>query len=143
MEHYILIKIFISSLQNLEGKIIPKFDNHNILTSIKDGINNKRLKTFISKHAKENIILKSRMDKEKIKIDTKNYKTIVDHILNGEKHENESINEWIIDNSDTILKEFNDINYIDFDKEFDKNPYIFIKHMLYIDQGLEKLDSRK
>ena len=29
------------------------------------------------------------------------------------------------------------------DKELYNNPYIFIKHMLYIDQGLEKYDSRK
>ena len=29
------------------------------------------------------------------------------------------------------------------DKELNKNPYIFIKHMLYIDQELEKFDSRK
>jgi len=50
------------------------------------------------------------MDKEKIKIDMKNYKMIVDHVLNGEKHENESINEWIINNSNTILKKFNDGN---------------------------------
>ena len=38
----------------------------------------------------------------------KNYKIAIDHILNGEKHENESINEWMIDNSNTILKKFND-----------------------------------
>ena len=91
-------------------KIIPKFDNRNMPTSINDGINNKQLKTFISKYVKENIVLKSRMDKEKIKINMKNYKMIVDHVLNGEKHENESINEWIINNSNTILKKFNDGN---------------------------------
>jgi len=27
------------------------------------------------------------------------------------------------------------------DKELDKNPYIFIERVLYIDQGLEKSDS--
>jgi len=73
-----------------------------------DGINNKQPKTFITKYVEENVILKSRTDNENIKINMKNYKIAIDHILNGEKHENESINEWMIDNSNTILKKFND-----------------------------------
>jgi len=77
---------------------------------MKDGIDNKQLKTFIAKYVKDNAILKSMMNNEKIKIDTKNCKIVIDCILNREKHENESINKWIIDNSNTILKKFNDGN---------------------------------
>ena len=124
-------------------KIIPKIDNHNLLTTMKDGLNNKQLPIFISKYVKENIILESKMNNEKIETTTKNYKTITNHILNGNKHENKSIDNWINENSNVILKEFNDKKCINFYNELDKNPYIFIKHMLCIDKRLEGSSSRK
>jgi len=124
-------------------KIIPKIKNNNILKTLKDGINNKRVRAFILKYIKENEILKSRMAKENITIDKSNCKIVIDCILNGVEYGNKSINEWIIDNSNTILKEFNKSNCIDLDKELDENPYIFIKHMLHINQELEKSNSRK
>jgi hypothetical protein len=125
------------------GKIIPKIDNHYVLTTMKDGQNNKQLTTFILKYIKEDIILESKMNNENIQINTKNYETIINHIFSGEKHENKLINNWINDNYNVILKEFNDKKCVDFYNELDKNPYIFIKHMLYIDKKLEASSSRK
>src|SRR3990167_11295953 len=114
--------------------IIPNFNIKIHIETFKDGIDNHNhiFNNFICKYVKENQILLNL-----ININNHNHnhnknetiKLILKKIKNECNEENDlnNYNNWIDENKNLIVNEFNLSNKIDLDKELEKNPYLFIK----------------
>ena len=126
--------------------IIPNFNIKIHIETFKDGIDNHNhiFNNFICKYVKENQILLNLIN---INNHNKNetIKLILKKIKNECNEENDLNNydNWIDENKNLIVNEFNLSNKIDLDKELEKNPYLFIPNMLFMNKNLELNNSKK
>jgi len=125
--------------------IIPDFIKNINILNFKDGIDNhyKIFVKFISKYVKEKQTLK-----DLIFLNNDDKKEIIEKIIDCLINNNTDIklnkyNDWIIENKNIIVNEFNCSNSFDLNKELEKNPYNFIPYMLYINKNLELNQSKK
>ena len=125
------------------NKIIPTFNNKIKITSFKNGIDNHYIifVKFIKKYINENQNLLNLIH---INGDDKK-KTILNIIklLINDLTENDKYYDWINENKNCIMNEFNLSNKIDLNKEIKENPFKFIPYMLYMNTNLELNNSKK
>jgi len=140
--------IFHNWIINNKNLIIPDFNNDIIhIDSIEDGIKKYPiiLKKFIIKYIKNDesliqICFLNNIKNNKIKIiHDKLYEDIVNNTLNSEN----IFHEWIKYNILFIKNNFNSINYIDIDSKLNSEPFMFIKHMIFMNKNLEINKSKK
>ena len=141
--------------------ILPKFDNNINIKNFKDGIDNYNgmFVKFINKYVKENQnllnIVKINNENEN---ENKNkiIKLIIELLINKDANLNKNddlnknndinicnYNNWIDENKNIIVNDFNLSNKNDIDKELDKNPYLFIPYMLFMNKNIELMGSKK
>ena len=124
--------------------IIPCIDKTNLnhIKSINTGIDNKLFLKFIKDYIKNNSILNSIFNLNNILKNTKNINLIYNDILNNTLNSNSVFYTWITENKSLIINKFNE-NNIDLEKELNKNPYLFISKMLFMNKNLEINKSKK
>ena len=125
-------------------KIIPSFDNKIKITSFKDGIDNHYYVfiKFIKKYINENqnllnlIVINNENKKNTLK-------KIIDSLINEQDNDFDNYNNWVNQNKNIIINEFNSSNKIDLEKEIKKTPFMFIPYMLFMNTNLELNNSKK
>ena len=124
--------------------VIPIFDKQIHIKNFKDGLeeHNKIFIAHIESYIKRNqklsdLIHLNKNDKKKTLI------TIKNKLINEENDDDYIYNEWINENLNQIINDFNLSKKIDIDKELEKNPYQFIKYMVYMNTYLELNGSKK
>jgi hypothetical protein len=125
--------------------IIPNINNNVFIASIKDGIDNyyKLFFPFINKYIKNNDILINLIKINDEKNINKLLKSIYNDVINNTFETNIIYHNWIKENIALIINEFNKSNCIDFEKELNSKPFIFIPFMLFINKNLEINNSKK
>ena len=125
-------------------KIIPSFNNKIKITYFKDGIDNHYsvFVKFIKKYINENQKL---LNLIVINNDNKNdvLKKIINSLINELDNDFDKYNDWVNENKNIIINDFNSSNKIDLEKEIKKNPYMFIPFMLFMNTNLELNNSKK
>lgn len=123
--------------------ILPNFEKKIQILNFKDGLDNykkifiKHIKSYVEKNQKLLNLISVNGDNKNNTI-----KLIISKLIN--ENENESnYNNWINENLNLIINDFNLCNKINLNKELEKNPYQFIKHMIYINKNLELNGSKK
>jgi hypothetical protein len=125
--------------------LIPNVTNIVNIDSIETGIKNnyKNLMIFITKYVKENESLNDIITYNNEKNINKLIKSIIFDITNSKFDSDIKYHDWIKKNKIIIINEFNKLKSIDIDKELEKNPFIFIPNMLFINKNLENNKSKK
>ena len=124
--------------------ILPKFDVKISINDFDDGISNhynifyKSIYNYVNKNQKLNDLIFLNNDNKK-----SIHNEIVNYLMNKIDKINSKYNEWINENKINIINDFNSSNYIDIDKELEKNPYKFIPYMLFMNKNLELNNSSK
>ena len=124
--------------------LIPIFDKVIHIKNFKEGLEEHK-KIFIShinSYIKSNQKL---LDLIHLNKDDKN-KTLAiikDKLINEENDDKYIYNEWMNENLNQIVNDFNFSKKIDIEKELEKNPYQFIKYMIYMNRYLELNGSKK
>jgi hypothetical protein len=125
--------------------IIPVFNNKIKIISFKDGIDNycsifvKYIKKFINENENQNLLNLIHINgDDKKKIFQKITYGLINDLIDFDKYTN-----WVNENKNIIVNEFNSSNKIDLEKELNKNPYMFIPFMLFINRNLELNNSSK
>lgn len=133
-----------SWIKEHRNKIIPNFNNKIEIKTFKDGLDNHKIifVKFINKYLNSNQKLMNL-----IHINNDNKKNIIkmisDNLINELIIESDNYSDWINENKNNIVNEFNLMNNIDLDKELNRNPFIFIPYMLYMNKNLELNNSKK
>jgi hypothetical protein len=136
---------YLSWINKHKKFIIPDFIKNINIIDFKDGINNhyKIFVKFINKYVIDNQKLKDLifLNNDNKKIITKQ---IIEYLINDDIDVKiDNYNDWINENKNFIINEFNKSNSFDLDKELEKNPYKFIPYMLNINLNLELNKSKK
>jgi len=123
--------------------IIPIIKTNNLsIKSINDNIDNKQFLMFIKNYIKNDDILDGLFIVHNIPKVNKTINSIYNDIINNTFESNNVFHTWIKNNISLIINNFNK-NNTDLDKELNKNPYIFIPNMLFINKNLELNKSKK
>ena len=124
--------------------IVPNFQKHICIKNFEDGITNyyNIFVKFIEKYVKENQILLNLIfinndDKNKIT------KILINKLKGIDNDEFLNYNNWINENKNLMVNEFNLSKKNDINKELEKNPYMFIPFMLYMNKNMELNKSTK
>ena len=126
--------------------IMPSFDKTIHIKNFDDGILNHKsiFIKFINTSVKDNQKLLNLIS---INGDNKNktIKYIIEKLVNDYNNLDNLNNydDWINENKNIIVNDFNLNKKIDIDKELTDNPYQFIKYMLFINRNLELNGSKK
>ena len=124
--------------------VVPIFDKQIHIKNFKDGLGEHKkifisyIESYIKRNQKLLDFIHLNEDDKK-----KTLKTIKNKLINEENDDDYIYNEWINENLNQIINDFNLSKKIDIDKELEKNPYQFIKYMIYMNTYLESNGSKK
>ena len=123
--------------------IIPTLNDKIKIVSFKDGIDNHYsiFVKFVKKYIYENQNLLNLIS---VNDDNKKntLKKIIDGLIN-DLNNFDKYNDWVNQNKNIIVNQFNSSNKIDLEKEIKKNPFMFIPFMLFMNTNLELNNSKK